>query len=143
VRFTVDIHLDVQSEIGPGLYVGHFKSIHVGPGVRIGSECNIGQMCFLGGAERGCAPGTPIVGDRVFLGVGSKTMGGVRIGNDVAIGANAVILDDVPDRAVVAGNPAKVVSHAGSEDFISIKKRDRDPAPMVGRSELRAKLHPE
>ena len=135
VRFTVDIHLDVESRIGPGLYVGHFKSIHVGPGVQIGRDCNIGQMCFLGGAERYCAPGFPIAGDRVYFGIGSKVMGGVRVGSDVAVGANAVILEDVPDRAVVVGNPAKVINYAGSEDFISIKKRDDRNVPLSGTAE--------
>jgi serine O-acetyltransferase len=138
VRFTVDIHLDVESRIGPGLYVGHFKSIHVGRGVQIGRDCNIGQMCFLGGAERYCAPGFPIVGDRVYFGIGSKVMGGVHVGSDVAVGANAVILEDVPDRAVVVGNPAKVINYGGSEDFISIKKRDAGNAPLIGTAESRA-----
>jgi serine O-acetyltransferase len=62
-------------------------------------------------------------------------MGGVRVGSDVAVGANAVILEDVPDRAVVVGNPAKVINYAGSEDFISIKKRDDRNVPLSGTAE--------
>ena len=133
VALLVDIRFDVRAEIGPGFYVGHFKSIYVGPGVRIGRECNIGQMCFVGAAGRGFAPGTPVIGDRVYLGVGCKVLGPVKVGNDVAIGANAVVLESVPDRAVVVGNPARVVSDKGSVDFISIFQEypTASPTPPV------------
>lgn len=125
-RWLFDIRLDLRADIGPGFYVGHFKSIYVGPGVRIGRECNIGQMCFVS-ANGGPGGGAPVIGDRVYLGVGSKVLGPLRIGSDVALGANTVPFEDVPDMAVVVGNPARVVSLKGSEDFISIKKRDGAP----------------
>jgi serine O-acetyltransferase len=141
-RLLFDIRLDLGADIGPGFYVGHFKSIYVGPGVRIGRSCNIGQMCFVCAS----ASGSPVVGDRVYLGVGAKVMGRVRVGDDVAVGANAVVLEDAPAKAVLVGNPARVVSFKGSEDFISIKKRDGalgPPAPQLQpqqrpRAEVRA-----
>jgi serine O-acetyltransferase len=49
------------------------------------------------------------IGDNVFLGVGSKVVGSVTIGNDVVVGANAVVVDDLPDGAVAAGNPARIL----------------------------------
>ena len=52
----------------------------------------------------------PTIGDNVFIGTGAKVLGGLRIGNDVRIGANAVVLNDVPDGATVAGIPARVVA---------------------------------
>lgn len=125
-RWLFDIRLDLRADIGPGFYVGHFKSIHVGPQVRIGRDCNIGQMCFVAATD-GPGGGAPVIGDRVYLGVGAKVLGPLRIGSDVALGANTVPFEDVPDRAVAVGNPARVVSLNGSEDFISIKKRDCAP----------------
>ena len=129
-RLIWDIRLDLAADIGPGFYVGHFKSIYVGPCVRIGSHCNIGQMCFVAATPEGA----PVIGDRVYLGVGAKVLGPLRVESDSALGANAVVLEDVPASAVVAGNPARIVSMKGSFDFISIKKRDKD----LGASRLTA-----
>lgn len=119
LRFFSGIHLDRQAEIAPGFYVGHFGSIHVGPGVRIGRHCNISQMCFIAAAEDGS--GAPVIGDRVYLGAGCKIIGNVRIGDGAAIGANAVVVDDVPANGVVAGVPAQLISHKGSGDFIVLE----------------------
>lgn len=119
LRFFSGIHLHRQAEIAPGFYVGHFGSIYVGPGVRIGRYCNISQMCFIAAAEDGS--GAPVIGDRVYLGVGCKIVGNVRIGDGAAIGANAVVVDDVPANGVVAGVPARLISHKGSGDFILLE----------------------
>lgn len=116
LRFICGIHLDSRAEIAPGFYVGHFGSIYVGPGVRIGRQCNISQMCFIAAAEDGS--GAPVIGERVYLGAGCKVVGNVRIGDGAAIGANAVVVEDVPANGVVAGVPAQLISHKGSGDFI-------------------------
>lgn len=119
LRFLSGIHLDSQAEIAPGFYVGHFGSIYVGPGVRIGRHCNISQMCFVAAAEDGS--GAPVIGDRVYLGAGCKIVGNVHIGDGAAIGANAVVVEDVPPNGVVAGVPAQLISHKGSGDFILLE----------------------
>ena len=72
----------------------------------------------IGHAGRGGKQFVPIIGDRVYIGPGAKLFGKIRIGNDVAIGANAVVTKDVPDNAVVVGVPAKIISYKGSSDFI-------------------------
>lgn len=139
VSLLVDIQLHVTAQIAPGLYIGHFKSIHVGPDVRIGRDCNVGQMSWIAAAGPGFDDGAPVIGNRVYVGVGAKVIGNVRVGDEVAIGANAVVFDDVPDRAVMVGNPAKVVSTRGSGDFISTNV-DQAPKKAGGakRGELRA-----
>ncbi|MFL5346965.1 MAG: serine O-acetyltransferase [Hyalangium sp.] len=119
LRFFSGIHLDSQAEIAPGFYVGHFGSIYVGPGVRIGRHCNISQVCFIAAAEDGS--GAPVIGERVYLGAGCKIVGNVRIGDGAAIGANAVVVDDVPANGVVAGVPAQLISYKGSGDFILLE----------------------
>ena len=50
-----------------------------------------------------------MIGDNVYIGVGAKVLGNIRIGNNVKIGANAVVIKDVPDNATVVGVPARVV----------------------------------
>ena len=55
----------------------------------------------------------------VYIGPGAKVIGGIRIGNNVAIGANAVVTHDVPDNAVVGGVPARILSYNGSSGLIN------------------------
>jgi serine O-acetyltransferase len=115
VRILTGIHLDVEADIGPGFYVGHHGSIYVGPGVEIGADSSIGQMCWVGPLRRGEAP---VIGSRVYLGPGCKIVGAVRVGDRAVVGTNAVVLDDVPSETTAVGNPARVVSHVGSDDLI-------------------------
>ena len=90
-------------------YIGHFGCIIVGEGVVMGSNCNLSQGVTLGVAGRGDRKGSPTIGDRVFIAPGAKVIGKISIGNDVTIGANAVVSKSLPDRAVAVGIPAKVV----------------------------------
>lgn len=60
--------------------------------------------------------GCPIIGDNVTICANSTVIGKIRIGNNVLIGAGSVVIDDVPDNAVVVGNPAKVVSYNGADE---------------------------
>ena len=86
---------------------------------RIGRNCNLSHGVTLGQANRGLQTGTPIIGDDVFIGPGAMIFGSVRIGNNVAIGANSVVTKDVPDNAVVVGSPGRVVSLQGSKGYIN------------------------
>ena len=67
--------------------------------------------------------GHPVIGDNVVAYAGAKIIGNVHVGNNVVIGANAVVTKDVPDNAVVVGVPAKVINYNGasiSEQYKSI-----------------------
>lgn len=59
--------------------------------------------------------GSPVIGNNVLLFAGAKIIGNVNIGNNVVVGANAVVTHDVPDNAVVVGIPAKVINYNGKE----------------------------
>lgn len=111
------IHIPFETTIGPGLYLGHTGSIIVNSNVIIGSNCTIGVGTVLGQGGRGLNKGNPSIGDNVYIGVGAKIIGKIKIGNNVAIGANAVVTKDVPDNATVAGIPAKIINYLGSADF--------------------------
>jgi serine O-acetyltransferase len=74
---------------------------------------------MLGQLNRGPRAGNPTLGDRVLLASGAKVIGNIRIGDDCSVGANAVVTKDVPDRGVVGGVPAKLLSTAGSDGYIN------------------------
>jgi len=116
IRFGIDIY--PRTKIGKGFYIGHFGTIIVSSHAFIGDNCNISQGVTIGMASRGEKKGVPEIGDRVYIGPGAKLLGKISIGNNVAIGANAVVINDVPDNAVVVGVPAKVVSMAGAGDYV-------------------------
>ena len=87
-------------------------------GSELGANCNISHQATVGYKGRGSRKGFPTLGDNVYVGPGAKVIGSVKVGNNVAIGANAVVTHDVPDNAVVAGVPARIISLEGSEGYI-------------------------
>lgn len=91
----------------------------ISAGADIGENCNISQGVTIGVVNRGPKAGAPSIGDRVYIGPGAKIIGNIKIGNDVAIGANAVVTKDIPDNAVAVGVPAKVISYEGSAGYIN------------------------
>jgi serine O-acetyltransferase len=118
-RYRYGISIPSNTQIGEGFYIGHFGGIVVNQDCLIGKNCNISQGVTLGQANRGKNKGTPTIGNNVYIGPGVKVVGKVRIGNNVAIGANSVVTKDMPDNSVVAGVPAKVISDGGVSGYIS------------------------
>lgn len=116
--FKFGIQISYEAEMGPGFYIGHFGTIIVSPFAVIGKNCNISQGVTIGNTPRGERAGAPTIGDNVFIGPGAKIFGKIKIGDNVAIGTNAVVTKDVDSGAVVAGVPAKVISHKGSVGYI-------------------------
>lgn len=93
------------ADFGEGLVLVHSLGIVINTSVRGGKHVVIEHQVTIG-AEKGQSP---VLGDNVFIGAGAKIIGAVRIGSDVKVGANAVVLDDVPTGATVVGIPARVV----------------------------------
>lgn len=122
VQTLTGINIQASCEIGPGLYIGHYGTIFIHGDVKMGKFCNISQENTLGIAGRGDKRGVPEIGDFVYIGPGAKIIGQVKVGNHVAIGANAVVTRDVPDGAVVAGVPARVLSYKTSKDFVEFNR---------------------
>ena len=116
-HYKYGIELPKGTKVGEGFYIGHFGGIIISGGAVIGRNCNISQGVTIGVAGRGEKRGIPIIGDGVYIGPGAKVIGKIYVGNNVAIGANAVVTKDVPDNAVVVGIPAKVISFNSAKDF--------------------------
>ena len=120
-KFKFGISIPFNTQIGKGFYIGHFGCIVVNPNTVIGKNVNISQGVTIGATNRGDKKGVATIGDGVYIGPGAKIIGAVTIGNNVAIGANAVVTHDVPDNAVVAGVPARVISMNGAEGYVNRK----------------------
>ena len=127
--YKFGMNISYEAEIGGGLYVGHFGSIFVHPLYRVGNNCNLSHEVTLGQSNRGPSKGYPIIGDNVFIGPGAKVFGAVKVGNNVAIGANCVVTDN----AVVVGIPGWVVSWEGSKGYINNVDYER---PVLNESEV-------
>jgi len=95
----------LNSRIAGGLVMPHPNGVVVHPEACIGPNCILFQQVTIG---TGPKPGLPRLGGHVDVGPGAKILGGVRIGDHAVIGANAVVLSDVPERCVAVGIPATV-----------------------------------
>lgn len=121
IEMTTGIDLPPATTVGRGLYIGHFGGIIISDAAVIGENCDISQGVTIGVAGRGERRGAPRVGDRVYIGPGAKIIGPITIGDDAAIGANAVVVKDLPSNAVAGGVPAQIISMGGSGDFIAYR----------------------
>lgn len=119
LTYRMGISIPPSTEIGSGFYIGHFGGIVVSARAVIGRNCNISQGVTIGRANRGRNKGYPVLGDNVYIGPGAVVAGNVRVGNNVAIGANCVVTRDVPDNAVVVGIPGRVISSEGSAGYVN------------------------
>jgi len=128
VEIYTGIWISPLAEIGSGLYIGHFGGVIVGE-IKMGSNCNLSPGVVLGQAVRGPKQGRPTIGNRVYIAAGAKLFGRITIGDDVAIGANAVVTRSIPDRAVVVGIPAEVISYRGSFEYILYRDREEGFPP--------------
>jgi serine O-acetyltransferase len=100
---------------GPGLSIAHYGSIVVSGRARVGRNCRIHSDVNIGETPDGRAP---VIGNNVYIGPGAKIFGPISIGDDVAIGANAVVHRDVPRGVTVGGVPARVISERGSHELV-------------------------
>jgi serine O-acetyltransferase len=110
------IEIATTCKMGPGLFFPHTQGTVIGA-VSIGKNAIIYQGVTLGAKDMDFtydAAHRPIVGDNVYLGAGAKVLGGLIIGHNVAVAANAVLLESTPDDVVVGGIPAKIIKYRKS-----------------------------
>ena len=119
LTYKLGISIPPATSIGSGFYIGHFGGIVVSRHATIGRNCNISQGVTVGRTNRGRNKGYPTLGDNIYIGPGAVIAGNVRIGNNVAIGANCVVTMDIPDDAVVAGVPGRIISRKGSDGYVN------------------------
>lgn len=109
------IEIPRNAQIGPGLYIGHYGGITVSSVAVIGRDCNLSQGITIGVSGSGAKRGAPTIGDNVYIAPGARLFGKIVIGNNVKVGANAVIHKDLPDNAIAVLDPGfKIISYAGN-----------------------------
>ncbi len=103
--------------IGPGLLLNHGQVVIDGPTV-IGPLCSIAPFVTIGldtgGASQDVSLQGPVLGKFVFVGTGAKILGPIHVGDNTRIGANAVVLQDVPDNSTAVGVPARIIPHVAA-----------------------------
>ncbi len=109
-RRQTGIQIPISVKIGKGIRFCHFSCIVFAENVVIGNYCSIHQGVTIGRIFAGEKAGVPTIGDHVIIYPGAKVVGNIHVGNNVIVGANATVLNDVPDNCVVVGSPARIVS---------------------------------
>lgn len=126
-ELATGIFIPLSCQIGNGLYIGHFGNIFFPSHGSLGKHCNVSQGVTMGVAGFGEERGAPTVCDRVYIGPNAIVVGKITVGDDAVICAGAVVTKSVPPRAVMLGNPARVVSYSGSFDYVAYDGMENDP----------------
>lgn len=107
----------IEATIDAGLFLAHTQNIVVGEGVKIGKQVTLYNGVTLGSAGVGSISKKgryPQLLDRAVVYSGAKVLGSISIGKESVIGANAVVLQDVPDGCVAVGVPARIIKREGN-----------------------------
>ncbi|MCU7765328.1 serine O-acetyltransferase [Priestia megaterium] len=115
-KFGYDVPYAV--EIGPGLLLFHINGIVFSPKMA-GKNVTLSQCTTVGMTIKNGKKEYPVIGDNVYLAPGSKVIGGITVGNNVAVGTNSVLNKSVEDNAVVVGIPGNVVSYKGAGLYVN------------------------
>ena len=102
------IELPCEAVVGRRFRIDHFGGIIISGDAVFGDDCVVRNGVTVGLRYTGKS-GSPVIGNRVDIGAGAKILGSISIGDDVAIGANAVVLIDVPNNSIAVGVPARVL----------------------------------
>ena len=108
-RFVTGIEIHPGASIGSGLFIDHGMGVVIGETTEIGDNVTLFQGVTLGGTGKQRGKRHPTVGSHVVVGAGAKVLGPITIGDYVKIGANSVVLQDVPDHSTVVGIPGRIV----------------------------------
>lgn len=101
------IDLPCEATVGRRFLIEHFGGIVISGDVVLGDDVVVRNGVTIGLRRTG-ERGAPVIGNRVDIGAGAKVLGRIHIGDDVAIGANAVVLTDVPANSIAVGVPARI-----------------------------------
>lgn len=107
-RAATGIEIHPAARIGHRLFIDHGMGVVIGETAEVGDDVVLFHGATLGGRSMRHGKRHPTLGNRVVVGAGAKVLGPVRIGDDAQIGANAVVVKDVPAGAVAVGVPAQV-----------------------------------
>ena len=123
VEIFTSVHIDVRADIGPGFVIHSVYAINLGA-TKIGRNFTIATGCLISHACRG-------IGDDVYFGPGAKLVGDAKIGSNVVIAANSLVLTDVRDNLMVMGVPARIKLPGGRPQRFVKKAEEAVAAPAA------------
>jgi serine O-acetyltransferase len=112
-RILTGVEIHPGAVLGSGLFIDHATGVVIGETAEVGDDVTIYHGVTLGGTGSDTGKRHPTIGDRVIVGAGAKILGPIKIGDDSRIGANAVVVKEVPSSSVVVGVPGQIVSRPG------------------------------
>jgi len=125
VQVLTGIELPCEAIVGRNFIIDHFGGIIISGFARFGDNCRIRNGVVVG-LRRVGDRSAPVIGNNVDIGAGAKLLGPIRIGDNVCIGANAVVLCDVPSNSTAVGIPAVVKRRSDSSETFARPVPDRD-----------------
>ena len=138
VRFTTGIEIHPGATLGAGVFIDHGMGVVIGETAEVGDGCTIYHGVTLGGTSLQRTKRHPTLGRDVVVGSGAAILGAISVGDGARIGANSVVVKDVPPNATVVGIPGRVVLQDGKPVIAPADARPRvdlpDPnAPLLAR----------
>jgi serine O-acetyltransferase len=109
VKVLTGVEIHPAARIGRGLFIDHGSGVVIGETAEVGDDVTLYQGVTLGGTGFARGKRHPTVGDQVMIGSGAKLLGPIEVGPRTKIGANSVVIHDVPADATVVGNPGHPV----------------------------------
>ncbi|OFX13615.1 MAG: serine O-acetyltransferase [Armatimonadetes bacterium RBG_16_58_9] len=125
-RFMTGIEIHPGARIGRGFFIDHGMGVVIGETAEIGDNCLLYHGVTLGGVSLEKKKRHPTLGNNVVVGAGAKVLGPINIGDNAQVGANAVVLKDVPPDSIVVGIPGRVAVRDG-------RRVEQEPALTHGR----------
>ena len=119
-RFLTGIEIHPGAAIGKEFFIDHGMGVVIGETTIIGDNVTIYQGVTLGGTGKERGKRHPTIGDNVVIGTGAKVLGNIDIGDNSYIGANAVVIKDVPANSTVVGVPGRITKQDGKKIDISL-----------------------
>ncbi len=140
-RQQTGIEIHPGAKIGKDFFIDHGGGVVIGETSEIGDNVTIYQGVVLGGTSTEATKRHPTLGNDIVVGSGAKILGPVIIGDDVRIGANSVVVNDVPPHSVVVGVPGKIVSRKGKKvQKVDLSHGDLPDPFNLALSELNSRL---
>ncbi len=123
MRFLTGIEIHPGAKIARGFFIDHGMGVVIGETAEIGKNCVMFHNVTLGGTGKDKGKRHPTLGDNVNIGTGAILLGAIKIGSNVKVGADTLIINhDVPDNCTVVGTPGKIVKLNNKKVNIELKK---------------------